>query len=144
MSIVARQPLAHWNIDESDQYVDGEGVVFANNYFAQPSLQIIDENGVQVNSGQLVASNRFLGFIGRLLASANGQGLTVEKVTLPLATTRQVEVALVGKPTKFKVSVDRSAGQQIEDISRIIRYLDQRGIAPEYVDVRLQNKAFYK
>lgn len=144
VAIVARKPLAHWNIDASDQYVDGEGVVFATNYFAQPALQIVDENGIQVNSGQLVASNRFLGFIGRLLASANTQGLTVAKVTLPLATTRQIEVALVGKSTKFKVSVDRSAGQQVEDISRIIRYLDQHGIAPEYVDVRLQNKAFYK
>lgn len=144
VSIVAREPLARWSIASSDQYVDGEGVVFANNFYAQPSLQIVDESGVRVSSGQLVASNRFLAFIGKLLAAANQQGMTITKVTLPLATTRQVELTTLGKVTKYKVSVDRSAGQQVEDISRIIKYLDQRGLAPAYVDVRLQSKAFYK
>ena len=144
VAITARQPLARWTINANDQYVDGDGVVFANNYFAQPNLQIVDETGIRVSSGQLVASNRFLGFIGRVLASANQQGLSVEKVTLPLATTRQVEVILQGSPTKYKVSVDRSAGQQVEDIARLTKYFSQHGITPEYADVRLQNKAFYK
>lgn len=144
VSISPRQPLARWSINASDQYVDGEGVVFTNNYFPTPSLQIIDESGARVDSGQLVASNRFLGFIGRLLSAANERSLTVAKVTLPLATTRQVEIAFEGKPTKYKASVDRSAGQQIEDISRIVRYMEQNGQTPEYVDVRLKNKAFYK
>jgi len=144
VSITVRQPLARWSINSSDQYVDGEGVIFTTNYFAAPSLQIVDESGVQVGSGQLVASNRFLGFVGRLLSSAHDRGLAVVKVTLPVATTRQVEVIFEGKPTKYKISVDRSAGQQVEDISHIIPYLDSHGLTPEYVDVRLESKAFYK
>ncbi len=144
VSVVARQPVARWSIDSTDQFVDGKGVVFANNYFATPALQIVDESGLRVGSGQLVASNRFLGFVGRLLSSANERSLSVVKVTLPAATTRQVEVLFLDRPTKYKVSVDRSAGQQVEDISRIIKYLAERGLTPEYVDVRLEGKAYYK
>ena len=144
VSIAARQPVARWSIESADQFVDGEGVVFAKNYFATPALQIVDESGARIGTGQLVASNRFLGFVGRLLSSANERGMSVVKVTLPAATTRQVEVLFNGTPTKYKVSVDRSAGQQVEDISRIVKYMGERGLAPEYVDVRLESKAFYK
>lgn len=144
VSIVAREPIARWSINSSEQYVDGDGVVFAQNYFEVPSLQIVDNSGVQVDSDHLVASNRFLGFIGRLLSSAETRGLKVAKVTLPSETTRQIEVTFVGKKTKYKVSVDRSAGQQAEDISRIVGYLAKHNLNPSYVDVRLERKAYYK
>ena len=142
--ITARQPIAKWSFDTSDQFVDGEGVVFAKNYFEAPSLQIVDNSGAGVGTNRLVASNRFLGFVGRLLSSATERGLRVATVTLPSGTTRQVEVALEGKRTKYKVSVDRSAGQQVEDISRIVKYLEVRRLTPGYVDVRLKGKAYYK
>lgn len=144
VTVYARTPIARWNISSVDQYVDGEGVVFTNNYFKDPALQIIDNTGVQVDSSQAVASNRFLGFIGRLLASAEERALSVSRVTLPAGTTRQVEVVFTGKATKYRVSVDRSAGQQVEDIHRISSYLSKRSINPGYVDVRLEGKAYYK
>lgn len=106
VSIVPREPLARWNIDANDQFVDGAGVVFSQNYFDVPALQIVDQSGVQIGSDQLVASDRFLGFIGRLLAAANERGLNVSQVILPADTTRQVEVTFKGSPTKYKVSVD--------------------------------------
>lgn len=142
--ITAREPIAKWSFDATDQFVDGEGVVFAKNYFKTPSLQIVDNSGAGIGTNRLVASNRFLGFVGRLLSSATERGLRVATVTLPSGTTRQVEVAFEGKPTKYKVSVDRSAGQQVEDISRIVKYLEARRLTPAYVDVRLKGKAFYK
>jgi cell division septal protein FtsQ len=144
VKISARQPVARWSIGSANRYVDGNGVVFSHNYYQVPSLQIIDNSGVQVGSNKLVASNRFLGFVGRLLSSASSRNLDVAKVTLPTATTRQVEVTFTGKTTRYKVSVDRSAGRQMEDISRIVVYLSKRNIVPGYVDVRLEGKAFYK
>ncbi len=143
ITITARKPIAKWSIGSDDRYVDGNGVVFSRNFYASPELTIVDNSGAQVASGELVASNRFLGFVGRLLSAAHERNLNVSKVTLPAFTTRQVEMVFEDK-TRYKVSVDRSAGQQIEDISRIIAYLDRRNITPSYVDVRLEGKAFYK
>lgn len=142
--IRARTPIARWNVSSVAQYVDGDGVVFTNNYFKDPALQIIDNTGLQADANQAVASNRFLGFIGRLLSSAEERSLSVSKVTLPVGTTRQVEVVFTGKATRYKVTVDRSARQQVEDIHRISSYLSKRAMNPGYVDVRLEGKAYYR
>lgn len=144
VSIVARHPIARWSINSDNQYVDGDGVVFARSYFGDPTLQIIDNSGAQVSSNRLVASNRFLGFIGRVISGSQANGLMVSAVTIPAATTRQVTLNLKGKTTLYKLSVDRSAGQQVEDIARIDRYLTAHNLVPGYVDVRIAGKAFYK
>lgn len=142
--ITPRQPIARWSINGSNQYVDGDGVVFSKNYFNDPELQIVDNSGIQADSSKLIASNRFLGFIGRVVARSGVSGLPVSKVTIPSLTTRQVAVTLAGQGTEYRLSVDRSAGDQVEDISRINRYLASNKIAPGYVDVRISGKAFYK
>lgn len=142
--ITARRPIARWSIDGVNHYVDGNGIVFSKSYFGDPELQIVDNSGLQASSSKLVASNRFLGFIGRVIAKSATNGLSVEKVTIPGLTTRQVAVTLEGQATEFKLSVDRSAGNQVEDIARINRYLLANKLAPGYVDVRIAGKAFYK
>lgn len=142
--VTARKPIARWSIDGANQYVDGEGVVFAQSYFGDPDLQIIDNSGISASSSKLVASNRFLGFIGRVIAKSTSNGISVTQVTIPALTTRQVSVTLAGKSTEYKLSVDRSAGNQVEDVARINRYMATNNIAPEYVDVRISGKAYYK
>lgn len=142
--ITPRTPIARWSINGANQYVDGDGVVFSKNYFADPELQIVDNSGLGSSDTRLVASNRFLGFIGRVIAKSATYGLDVDKVTIPALTTRQVAMTLQGQSTEYKLSVDRSAGEQVEDISRITRYLTQANVRPGYVDVRIAGKAFYK
>lgn len=142
--VSARTPIARWSINGTNQYVDGDGVVFSKNYFADPKLQIVDNSGLGSSTTRLVASNRFLGFIGRVIAKSATYGLDVDKVTIPALTTRQVAVTLKGQSTEYKLSVDRSAGEQVEDISRITRYMTRTNTSPGYVDVRIAGKAFYR
>lgn len=144
ITLTAREPIARWNIEGSNKYVDGDGIVFSKNYFGDPELQIVDESGLPASSSKIIASDRFLGFIGRVVAKSHGSGLPVNKVTIPLLTTRQVAVTLEGSETQYKLSVDRSAGEQVEDIARISNYLTNNQLAPGYVDVRLAGKAYYK
>lgn len=144
MVIVAREPIARWSIAGSTQYVDGDGGVFSRNYFGDPSLEIVDNSGIPTDANRLVASDRFLGFVGRVIAKSEAQGLSVAKVTIPAFTTRQVAVMIQGQSTEYKLSVDRSAGEQVEDMARITRYLSAQNLQPEYVDVRISGKAFYK
>jgi hypothetical protein len=142
--VQTRTPIARWSINGTNQYVDGEGVVFAKNYHGEPHLQIVDESGLGSAAGGLVASDRFLGFIGLVVSKSTRYGLDVKAVTIPALTTRQVALTLAGQGTQYRLSVDRSPGDQIEDISRITRSLASSKINPSSVDDRVQGTAYYK
>lgn len=139
-----RQPIAGWSINGHQQYVDGSGTAFEQNYFATPSVQIIDKSGVQVQAGQAVASNRFLSFVGRAVALSKEAGFSVTQVIIPEGTTRQVELRLnrVGYP--IKLLVDREPAEQVEDMARAVRWLQAHHKTPKYVDVRVSGEAFYR
>ena len=53
-------------------------------------------------------------------------------------------VSLDGVGYSIKMTVDRPAAGQVEDAVRAIRYLTNRGVAAEYIDVRVSRRAFYK
>jgi cell division septal protein FtsQ len=139
-----RRPIAGWSVNGGQQYVDDSGVSFAKNYFPQPSVQIVDKSGIPAVAGQAIASNHFLEFVGLVVGLAKAQGYTVTSVIIPEHTTRQVQLQLkdVSYPVKF--SVDRRAGEQVEDMARAIKWFVSKSVVPEYLDVRVANKAFYK
>jgi hypothetical protein len=142
--LTMREPIAGWNIHNQQQYVDSTGTAFVRNYFPSPLVQIVDNSGIQVQAGQAVASNRFLGFVGRAVGLAKIQGYTVQQVVIPSGTTREVQLRIEGVSFPIKLSVDRSAGEQVEDMARVLTWLQARSITPEYIDVRVAGKAFYK
>ena len=126
------------------QYVDASGTSFLRNHFATPKVQIVDNSGIQVEAGQAVASNQFLGFVGRVVGLSNAQGHTVTQVIIPQNTTRQIELRLQDVGYPIKLSIDRPAGEQIEDMSRALGWLKGRNLNPGYLDVRVSGRAFYK
>jgi len=143
-AVQLREPIAGWSIKNTQQYVDASGTPFARNYFASPTLQIVDNSGVQVAAGQAVASNRFLGFVGLAVGLAGEHGYKVTQIIIPQGTTRQIELRLDGIGYPIKLSVDRAAGEQIEDMSRAVGWFKGKGQSPQYVDVRVSGKAFYR
>ncbi len=142
-TFIMRQPVVVWRTGDHTYYVDALGNAFEKNYYAGPSVEVVDQTGIQAAGNQVLASDRLLGFIGRVIGRLNTQGHTVTKVVLPENTTRQVAVytETVAYPVKF--SVDRSAGEQAEDAARSIKYLQTRGVTPQYIDVRVAGKAYY-
>lgn len=144
IAIGVRQPIAGWSIQGSQRYVDASGISFARNYYATPGVQIIDKSGTETQAGQSVASNRFLGFVGRVVGIAGTKGVTVTEVTIPPATTRQIELRLEGVAYPVKMTIDRPAGEQVEDMTRAIEWLKAGNKGAQYVDVRVSGKAFYK
>lgn len=139
-----RKPVASWVIGDSKYYVDGNGESFKINYFKEPAVQIVDETGVSSQTGGVLASNRMLSFVGRVVEIANSKGHKVSKVILPPDTTRQINLELKGVSYYVKLSIDRPVGAQVEDMSRTIKHLKSRGTKPAYVDVRVGGRAFYR
>jgi hypothetical protein len=143
-SITVRQPVAGWRINNQQYYVDAHGVSFANNYFAEPSVQIIDQNDTILDTGSAVVSNRFLSFVGQIVSVAAKNGKTVTEAIIPINTTRELDIKLKGVDILVKLSIDRPVGEQIEDMINSLKYFKQHGLSPKYVDVRVSGKAFYK
>ena len=144
ITLKTRRPVVSWKTGPSQLFVDGQGVAFQRNYYAMPGVEVADETGIQAVDNKVLASDRFLGFIGLAVSRLEAQGFTASKVVLPADTTRQLLVSIEGLPYQVKFSVDRSAGEQAEDAARAVRYLAGKGITPEYLDVRVPGKAYYK
>jgi len=144
-SVTFRKPIAGWQINNHQYYVDDQGIVFEKNYYAAPTVQIIDESGISPEQGTTVASGRFLSFVGRVVALGKESGLEVTQAILPSGTTRELEIALSSTPTKIRLSIDRGAGEQVEDMVRALNFLKGKGsTTPGYVDVRVSGRAAYQ
>ncbi len=144
ITITPREPIARWNTSNKRQFVDADGVVFTKNYFKDPRVEIRDNSGIETSGSTVVTSKRFLGFVGRVIGESDKAGYTVRTATIPSLTTRQVRITVKGVRPYFTFSVDRPPAEQVEDMTRIIRYLRKKGISARYVDVRVQGKAFYR
>jgi hypothetical protein len=143
-TMTLRQPVVVWKVGDTQYFVDKEGYSFEANYFAAPTVSVQDKTGVVAENGQ-IASRRFLGFIGRMVAMLNESGLgQVTEVTLPPNTTRQIDFKIEGKSYYIKTHSDREPSQEIEDLRRVDTYLAQKGINPEYIDLRIKGRAYYK
>ncbi len=143
-TITFRTPVAGWQINGTQQYVDDAGAVFEKNYYAAPKVQIIDESGARPEKGSTVVGKRLLGFLGKVVAGAGERGYIVSEALLPQGGTRQVEISFTNLPTRVKLNIDRGAGEQIEDVDRALKYLAGRGEQAEYIDVRVSGRAAYR
>jgi hypothetical protein len=143
-AIAMRTPIAGWKINDKQYYVDAKGVPFEQNYFTTPIVQIVDNSGASLQTGEASVSKRFLGFVGLIVSLASNNGFIVTQALLPANTTRELDIVLKDTNILVKLSIDRPAGEQIEDMTRSVGYFTSRGQIPTYIDVRVSGKAFYK
>lgn len=139
-----RQPVAQWSSGGVVYFVDDSGVTFEKNYFPAPNIAVSDQSGVPAAAGQEVINRRFLSFLGQSVSLFQKNGLVVVEVVLPPDTVRQVEFRLQDVPYSIKMTVDRGAVAQVNEAVRTKRFLDERGESPSYIDVRVDQRVFYK
>lgn len=144
VEVTVRQPVAMWINGNQTDFVDSDGVVFDRNYYATPSIAIEDNSGVQLDGG-VATSSSFLSFVGKTaVALSEQEGLQVERVVIPQGSARYVEFYLTGRNYPFKAQITRDATSQAHDIAVMTRYIDSHGISPQYVDCRVEGKAYWK
>lgn len=103
-----------------------------------PTVEIEDEGG----SGLVTA--RMREYVGMLEADFSDAGYKVVRAVVPAGKTREIDIYLNGRNEFYKTNLDRGTGVTVEDAVRMMRYLDQQGIAPSYVDVRVAGKGYYR
>lgn len=143
-SITFRTPVAGWSMGGKQYFVDKSGVVFERNYYSAPTIEIVDESGVSAQQGAVVASNRLLAFLGRVVAQAQGRGYVVQKAVLPANTTRTLDLYFKDVHPFARLNIDRGAGEQVEDFQRAYNFITNNNIGAGYVDVRVGGRAAYK
>jgi hypothetical protein len=136
LSVSLRHPLASFK----NQYVDSEGVVFKNNFYSSPQIEMVDDSG----AGENTLSSNFLGFIGQTISGLNDAKLPTRKIVIPPGALRYVEFYVEGVSYPFMVQIDRDASHQVLDIVNMKKYLDEKKIVPSYVDVRVEGKAYWR
>lgn len=139
-----RKPSVAWATGKTELFVDSTGVAFERNYYSTPAISVVDQSGIQAKNNQVLVSNRFLAFIGKLTGAVASQGQTVTQIIIPANTTRQVEMILSGVSYPIKLSVDRPVGEQAEDAKNAVQYMVKHGVTPAYIDVRVSGRAYYK
>ena len=144
-AVTLRTPVVGWRVQSRQYFVDGDGVSFERNAYASPSVTIKDESGATPQNGGAIASQRFLGFVGRVVSLTNASGAgKVAQVTIPAGTARSISVGLRGKGYAIKMHIDRDPAAQVEDMKLAMRYLKAHQITPKYIDVRVAGKAYYR
>ncbi len=139
-----REPVASWTIKGRQYFVDTDGLAFTANYFAVPTVVVSDKSGINADAG-VIASTKLLRFIGRVVTLVGKAGISpVEAVTLPAGSTREVDFKLKDRDYLIKAHLDRDPAGQATDIINAVKYVEAKGIAPKYLDVRVSSKAYYR
>lgn len=144
--LALRQPVATMFVNQQRYFVDAAGVPFSHNYHQAPEIEINDQSGIR-QSGQLnqqLISGRFLRFIGRAIALTSEKGHQITTATIPTGTVHQIEFKVKGFDLYIKMTIDREVAEQVEDLTRSLDYIKRTGLKPQYLDVRVINKVFYK
>lgn len=144
LQVAFRQPVAQWASGNQVYFVDEAGVTFQHNYFDTPGVVVSDRSGVPAEAGQEVVNRRFLSFLGQSVALFRDSGLSVAEVVLPPSTVRQVEFKLQDREYIIKMTVDRPASAQVNQALKALKYVSEKGISPEYIDVRVDQRVFYR
>jgi hypothetical protein len=145
VAITFREPILSWNTGDSLLFIDQDGVAFGKNYFDNPAVSVEDKTGVEFTESEVVVSDRFMTFLGRMVGYINqGKVGKVSKVIIPADTLRQIDVQLKGKRYPIKTHIDRDPYTQAQDVINTVRYLDKEGKNPRYVDVRVEGRAYYR
>lgn len=139
-----RVPVVAWQLPSGRSYVDGDGHSFTENYYNEPSVTVKDDSGIDPTSGAII-SDRFLQFMGRVIALSNDSGVVrITGATIPRNTTREIDFNLEGRGYVVRTQLGRDPASQATDIINAVKYMDSKGIQPAYIDVRVAGKAAYR
>ncbi|MBR0430917.1 hypothetical protein IJJ05_01340 [Candidatus Saccharibacteria bacterium] len=118
-----------------------EDPVVTENHSLSPTIEIIDEEAS--SSGQI--TSRMKTFIARAEKEFRTLNYQPIKAVIPVGSVREVDLYLENYNGFIKMTIDRNPAVSVEDASRMLRYLNEKGISEfTYIDVRIDGKAYWK
>lgn len=109
---------------------------------------VTDQSGLSVRLGKQVVPRSAAAFINTVAMQLQAQKIGVQSMTLPVAAG-ELDVYISGKPYFVKFNIQKGSEDsplvQVGTLIALLRKLEREGRAPvQYVDVRLEGRAYYK
>jgi hypothetical protein len=103
-----------------------------------------DQSGLVVETGKQAITSDTILFIKTIIAQLDAQSLKSSELTLPPAAN-QLDIRLQDVSYYIKTDVAGNARLQIGSFLAVKERLEREGVTPaEYIDVRVEEKVFYK
>jgi hypothetical protein len=131
-------------------YVDQNGKVMARNSDVKQNqlkdvASVQDESGLKAEPGKTILTIQQASFIQALSRQLGAEGLKVQSMTLPANAGNEIDVRLSGQNYYIKFGTTGDARQGVGTYLAAKNKFDSEHITPaEYVDVRIDEKVFYK
>lgn len=148
LRLIATVQLHHaqlrWRSGVENFAVSDDGRAFRSvtqedNQFAQ----VVDNSNIPLREGQQVASEQFVKFVREISAELPAVVGTVTSYDV-YDTTYELS-ALTSAGYRIKFDTSRSSSDQLRDLKSVLELTKKQGKKiSEYVDVRIDNRAFYK
>lgn len=109
---------------------------------------VTDQSGLGIKLGKQVLPRSAAAFIGTVTGQLKAQKMNVQSMTLP-AAAGELDVYITGKPYFVKFNLEQGtedvALRQVGALVAVLKKLEREGRAPtQYIDVRLEGRAYYK
>ena len=147
------QPQPEITFEPTIEIVDTDAPISSSSSGGSGSSSSSGDSGNSANSSSSNASSnsssgittRMKNYIGQAEVDFRDLGYTPEKAVIPSGSIREVDFYLKDQPGYVKMIIDRDTAPSVEDADRLIRYLKGQNIDQfEYIDVRLEGKAYWK
>lgn len=127
--------------------VDGRALISGNQVAGLSELKIPvvnDESGIEITPGNIALPKSTVSFITEVVGQMQAKQLSVSSMTLP-AGTNELHVKLDKVGYQIKFNLHGNAREQSGAYLAVKQRLEAERKSPrEYIDVRVENKAYYK
>ena len=107
----------------------------------EPGIEVVDE----ATGKNAELSSRMKEYVANLEEEFAILGHKLKKAHIPVGKIREIDVEIDDFSGVVKISSDRSPAVSAEDAVRMLNYLKEQGIDDcEYIDVRIERKAYWK
>jgi hypothetical protein len=106
---------------------------------------VTDQSGLHIQLNQQILTSSDVTFVQTVVQELSARGFHISALTLP-AATRELDVQLVGQPYQVKFNLQSGDGrQQAGTFLATQGRLQSQGTVPgQYIDVRVDGRAYYK
>jgi hypothetical protein len=106
--------------------------------------RVQDQSGLTLEVGQQAVTTDTVRFITEIMTQLEAKNLRLAQLTLP-SSANQLDIRIQDTPYYIKTDIGGSARLQMGSFFAVKQELEGRGEVPsEYIDVRVEEKVFYK
>jgi len=143
------QPVLILATPTSSYVLDSTGTAVSDTNSINPDILsrltvVKDQSGLKIELGKQVITKETVTFIAEVIAQLKDKNITISSLTLP-TSANQLDIRTKDSAYYIKTDVAGSARLQMGSFLAVKEELERTGkTAAEYIDVRVEEKVFYK